>query len=209
MYDALVLDFAGVLTTPLNASWDMFNHARGLPDGQWRRILHDHPDARAWYHNLEHGRMTQAEWNTRTGRLLGLDDTDDLMGQAHAHVRAATPMVDVARDARAAGLKTALLSNSYGMDPYNPYVRLGVWDLFDVHVISEREGVAKPDPLIYRRTVDRLNVPARACVFVDDRMENLTPAKALGMTVVHATDPEVTARVVRSLLGLERCELTA
>jgi putative hydrolase of the HAD superfamily len=54
-------------------------------------------------------------------------------------------------------------------------------------VISQHTGMRKPDPAIYRLAAERLGVPPEACVFVDDLPQNLEPARALGMSVVHKT----------------------
>lgn len=205
MLRALIIDHAGVMTTRLNDSWDIWNAEQGLPPEEWRRVLHDDPEGRRLYADLEHGRISQAEWNTATGALLGLDNTADLMGCAHAHVRPAEPMHALVRAARARGVRVALLSNSYGMHPYDPYAALGVWDLCDVHVISEREGIAKPDPRIYHRCLDLLELPGEACVFVDDTAKNLPPAAALGITTVHATDPATAARKLAAMLRITEC----
>jgi putative hydrolase of the HAD superfamily len=126
--------------------------------------------------------------------LFGLDDGRNLMGRAWAAVRPAAEMLELARAARAKGMVLGLLSNSFGTDPFNPYSHCGVWDLFDVHVISQWEGVAKPDPAIYQCTVDRMQLPAEDCVFVDDSPVNLRPAEALGMTTIHATEQAETVR---------------
>jgi putative hydrolase of the HAD superfamily len=124
------------------------------------------------------------------------------MGRAWAKVEAAEDMIDLARLARQAGLRVALLSNSFGLDPYDPYATLGVTGLFDVTVLSEHEGVAKPDPKIYLCTLERLGLNGEMCVFVDDNPENLAPARALGITTVHADGRQDLARHVSELLGL-------
>jgi putative hydrolase of the HAD superfamily len=74
--------------------------------------------------------------------------------------------------------------------------------LFDVHVISEQVRMAKPDPAIYELTLERLGLPARACVFVDDHPRNLPPAEALGITTVLATDEAATVAELEVLLGV-------
>ncbi|MFF0250855.1 HAD-IA family hydrolase [Streptosporangium sandarakinum] len=76
-----------------------------------------------------------------------------------------------------------------------------MWDLFDHHVISEAEGVAKPDPRIYRLTLERMNLAADECVFVDDNPANLLPARALGIETVLADGPG-TAHRAATLPGL-------
>ncbi|XKK38701.1 HAD family phosphatase [Nocardiopsis sp. ARC36] len=201
-YQGLVLDFVGVLTANVRASVQGWCVAQGLHPRAWGTTLTHHPEGRRLYLDLEAGRLSQREWNRRTAALLGVADHEDLMGRAWAGVGSDAAMIALARTARRAGLKVALLSNSFGLDPYDPYETLGVNGLFDVTVLSEVEGVAKPDPEIYRRTLERLGLDGGACVFVDDNPDNLPPARELGITTVHADGgPDLAARVA-ALLGL-------
>ncbi|MFC1415803.1 HAD-IA family hydrolase [Streptacidiphilus cavernicola] len=201
-YGALILDFAGVLTEGIHESQVAWCRAEGLDDDAWRRTLNDHPQGRQLYTELEIGRMDQVQWNEATAPLLGVAP-DNLMGRAWAEVRPARAMIELAKAAREAGLKVALLSNSFGLSPYNPYEHVEVWNLFDVRVVSELVGLAKPDPAIYRLTLDRLDLPAGECVFVDDHPKNLPPAAALGITTVLGDgSPEVVERL-RTLLGVQ------
>ncbi|MET9403124.1 HAD family phosphatase [Kitasatospora sp. NPDC002965] len=200
-YRGLIVDFAGVLSTPLGLSVRAWCDRQGLPSDAWRRALVDDPAGRALYVELELGRISQAEWNLRTAELLGGIEHEDLMGRAHAEVRAVPEMVALVESARRAGLAVALLSNSYGVDPYNPYVATGVWDLFDVQVISGDVGLAKPDPEIFRLTLDRMGLAGEDCVFVDDYPANLLAAEELGITTVHADGPAAASRAA-GILGL-------
>lgn len=67
---------------------------------------------------------------------------------------------------------------------------LGLTDLADHLVSSARVGVAKPDRRIYDIAVERSGVPAERCLFVDDTLENVEAATALGMRAVHYRVPE-------------------
>ncbi|MEV7595779.1 HAD-IA family hydrolase [Kitasatospora sp. NPDC089797] len=197
----LILDFAGVMSTPIGQSSRAWCAREGLPVDAWRSTLEDDPVGRALYVELELGRMSQQEWNRGTAAILGVDP-ENLMGRVHSEVRAVPSMVALVHAARRAGIVVALLSNSYGLAPYNPYVETGVWDLFDIRVISGEEGIAKPAPEIYRRTLDHMGLHGSSCVFVDDHHTNLAPAEALGIATVHATGPD-TAKRVAQLLGLD------
>ncbi|GLF96857.1 HAD-IA family hydrolase [Streptomyces yaizuensis] len=200
---ALILDFAGVLTDAPGRTIRSWCTAEGLAPGAWGAVLTGHPEGRRLYAALELGQIGQAEWNRRTAPLLGPGvDPLNLMGRAWAGVPTARRMVGLARAARAAGLRLALLSNSFGLDPHDPYAHAGIWDLFDVHVLSETVGMAKPDPAIYRHTLDLLGLPGGACVFADDHAPNLAPAAALGITTVHVTGEREAVADLESLLGL-------
>ena len=59
-------------------------------------------------------------------------------------------------------------------------------DLYDQVVISGEVGARKPEPQIYLLTADRLSVAPDACVFVDDLLQNVEGARAVGMEgIVH------------------------
>ncbi len=156
---------------------------------------------RELYRRLELGEIGQAEWNEGFGELLGIDSAN-LMGRLLGDLVPAYDVIRVVRQARATGIRTAVLSNSLGREPHDPYARYQMPARFDVVVLSDEHGIRKPDPAILRLTVDRLGVPASSCVFADDTEENLLPAAAMGMTAVHAVDEDVTAPCLRELLGL-------
>lgn len=208
-YRGLILDFGGVLTTGIRDSHDAWCAAEGLSPGTWGETLGHHPEGRQLYRALEIGAISQDEWNGFMAPLFGLDDSRNLMGRAWAAVLPAVDMIGLAQAARAQGLVLALLSNSFGTDPFDPYAHCGVWDLFDVHVISECEGIAKPDPEIYQRTVERMQLPAEDCVFVDDNADNLPPAAAIGITTVHATEQAATVRRLSETIGAPTSRATS
>jgi putative hydrolase of the HAD superfamily len=95
-------------------------------------------------------------------------------------------MLDAVRAARAAGLKTALLSNSWSVSHYD---RELLDELFDVSVISGEVGMHKPQPEIYELAIEQLGVEPSECAFIDDLVENCEGAEAVGMTAVRHRHP--------------------
>lgn len=96
-------------------------------------------------------------------------------------------MVGLVRTARAAGVRTALLSNSWG----NEYPAELMDGLFDAVVISGEVGMRKPELRIYRHTAQLLGVPPGECVMVDDLPHNVSAAAAAGMVgVLHRSYEE-------------------
>jgi HAD superfamily hydrolase (TIGR01509 family) len=102
----------------------------------------------------------------------------------HAH-----DMRGLVHRAHAGGLRTALLSNSWG----NSYPREGWAEMFDAVVISGEVGMRKPEERIYRHTAELLDLQPAECVFVDDLPINVAAAAAVGMVGVHHTDYDRTA----------------
>jgi putative hydrolase of the HAD superfamily len=88
---------------------------------------------------------------------------------------------DIARAFRAAGGKTAILSN--GIPEVMARVRATrpLEPVFDEVVISYEVGLAKPDRAIYELCLSRLGLLPRDALFVDDREENIAAAHAVGL----------------------------
>ena len=101
-------------------------------------------------------------------------------------------MLGLVRRARGLGVRTALLSNSWG----NHYPD-ELWEgLFDAVVISGRVGMRKPEPEIFRHTCALLGLPAERCVMVDDLPHNITGAADVGLLgVLHHSYPETLAEL--------------
>jgi epoxide hydrolase-like predicted phosphatase len=109
-------------------------------------------------------------------------------------------MVDAVRAAREAGIRTALVSNSWGVHRY-PHDLFS--EIFDGVVISGEEGTRKPAKRMYELGAERAGVAPELCVFVDDLPFNLTPAEELGMATVHHTSADTTIPQLEALLGVE------
>jgi putative hydrolase of the HAD superfamily len=109
------------------------------------------------------------------------------------------PMQDLLRRVRAAGLRTAMLSNSWGVGIYPADV---LAELFDAVVISAEVGMRKPEERIFRHAAGLLGLDPAECVFIDDIEANVLAAEALGMTGVLHTDPAATEGRLAELLGL-------
>ena len=72
--------------------------------------------------------------------------------------------------------------------------------LVDVMVYSGEVGVAKPDPRIYRHALEQLGVTAEASVFVDDFVENIDGARAVGMQTVQFKTADQALADLKALL---------
>ncbi|PKO17917.1 hypothetical protein CVU37_06160 [candidate division BRC1 bacterium HGW-BRC1-1] len=57
-----------------------------------------------------------------------------------------------------------------------------LWDLFEVHAVSDVLGFSKPDPRLFQRALEKAGVAAARSLMIGDRVDNdVAPAKALGM----------------------------
>jgi len=194
---ALLLDYAGVLTEDMWASVGAFCARHGIaPD----RLRGAYRPGAAFYElscELECGRVEIPDFEPRLAAVLGLDDHSDLVDRLVGGLAVEERMRAAVARLRERGVRTVLFSNSWGEAMYDPGVRA----LCDAEVLSGLVGLRKPEPEIYALAVAAAGVPASACVFVDDQPVNLPPARDLGITAIHHTDPVATVAELERLFA--------
>jgi putative hydrolase of the HAD superfamily len=135
---------------------------------------------------LDKGELTPAAYWKSLGRDAGhkvdaftierLQDLDiDMWDTVEA------PLLEWVQMLQANGYKTALLANSHPrfvlhLRKNRPWLRL-----FDVCVFSSEVHLIKPDPAIFRHTLDKLGMEASGALFIDDRFSNVSVARTLGI----------------------------
>lgn len=197
----LLVDWGGVLTTDIFASFEAFCRREGLDPLSVRDVFRADPEARRSLFALETGDLTEPEFEARFASILGLreDRGPGLIDRLFGGMKEDIAMFDAVRCAKVAGVRTGLLSNSWGVDRYD---RSHFPHLFDAIVISGEEGVRKPDRAIYELAIERMALPASEIVFVDDLPGNLRPARELGMQTVHHISGGATVTQLEKLLGI-------
>jgi epoxide hydrolase-like predicted phosphatase len=212
---AIITDWGGVLTQPIRDTvrdwidadqidWDTYVAVVG----PWLTGAYDPLGAPATFsenpvHALERGECTVAEFEeilakrliTTTGATVV---AADLLTRMLSASRPDPAMYQVIRDLRRTGVRTALLSNSWGN---GGYPRQDFPGLFDAVVISGEVGMRKPEPRIFLHTADLLDIDPAQCVFIDDLEANVKAAVGCGMTGVHHTDPADTVSRLTELFA--------
>ncbi|MBU0461708.1 MAG: HAD family phosphatase [Nanoarchaeota archaeon] len=95
--------------------------------------------------------------------------------------------------------RLAILSNSDLINSRG-YRERGWYSPFEVSVLSHEEGILKPERRIYEITLERLALPAKECVIIDDQEAALVPARELGMRTIQYRS---TGQLERELIELE------
>jgi putative hydrolase of the HAD superfamily len=196
----LLVDFGGVLTTNVFESFRAFGEAEGLDPQTVKRAFREDREALGLLRPLERGDITVEEFEPRFGERIGVSDTEGLVGRLFGGVGPDERMVDAVRRARSAGVRTGLISNSWGEGL--SYDTSMLEELFDGIVISGDVGMHKPEPDIFRLGAERIGVPAEECVFVDDLRENCAGAEAVGMTAILHRGADSTLPRLEELLGV-------
>ena len=201
---ALIFDFGGVLVR--TESWEpreRLARRLGLSAQELYNLVFEGEGSR-----LEQlGRISSEERWRQLGNTLGLGADEDLAAFRQEFFAGDVLDVELAQYVRRmrTHLRTALLSNA--PSGLAGYLRtpLAIDDCFDVVVISGAVGMMKPDPGIYRLTLERLQVSPHEAVFVDDIPENVRAAGQQGIHAIQFTGRESLLGRLRGLLG-EECE---
>jgi putative hydrolase of the HAD superfamily len=170
------------------------------PDGD---LAHGTPPVGSPIHRLERGELESATFERELAAALALRGStvghEGLLGRMLEGLATLdASMIGLVRRAHAAGVRTALLSNSWG-DHYPDEL----WDgLFDAVVISGRVGMRKPEPRIFRHAAQALGLEPSSCVMVDDLPRNIRAAVGTGMAGVLHRSYEETRAELAVLLAL-------
>jgi putative hydrolase of the HAD superfamily len=195
----LLVDWGGVLTSNLFEGFADFCRQEGLEPGALTRRLGSDAGARELVVGLETGRIEEPEFERELAERLGVAATPSLIDRLFAGSVPDEAMRRAVARARAAGVRTGLLSNSWGT---RRYPRALLAELFDALTISGEVGLRKPAPEIYVLAAQRLGLEPEQCVFVDDLPFNLEPAATLGMATVHHTAAQTTIAALEAVLGV-------
>jgi epoxide hydrolase-like predicted phosphatase len=208
---ALIFDYGGVLTSPLQSSMSAFVDGDGIDPDSFRDAMRDWlgtsyaTDAtESPVHALERGEIEVPDFERELAtRLTTIDgrpvEAEGLLTRMFSGFGWEPMMEQALRHAKAAGLSTALLSNSWG----NEYPREGWDELFDAVVISGEVGMRKPEAGIYHLVAERLGMAPQECVFVDDLAPNIRGAAEVGMLGIHHITAQETLDQLEALLGID------
>jgi putative hydrolase of the HAD superfamily len=202
----LVLDWGGVLTNGIDAAFASWAQRDGVIAEHLGLVLREAFSAEADrpnpVHALERGEIDATEFERRLATELARQGSpvpaEGLLARMFAGISPSDSMLGLVARVKEAGLRTAVLSNSWG----NDYPMQGWDELFDAVVISGDVGLRKPEPRLFEHVLSLIDLPAPECVFVDDLPHNVTAAVQLGFVgIVHRTYDE-TALELEAILDL-------
>jgi putative hydrolase of the HAD superfamily len=206
--EAVVSDFGGVLTTPLLSSFVALQDEIGISPQSFSEAMRaiGEQDGENPLFVLERGETTEVAFLEQLNDAL-----EPLIGhRPHLHrfreiflgaLAPNEPMIELMRELKASGLRMAMLTNN--VREWEPLWRamLPVDEIFEVVVDSAFVACRKPEPRIYELTLERIGMPADACLFIDDLEVNCEGAREAGMSAVHFRDNAQAIPEIRAALG--------
>jgi putative hydrolase of the HAD superfamily len=208
----VITDWGGVMTNPLAEAMNAWLDADGIDRKSFAAVIrpwlaqaYEAGGAANPVHALERGECGDEEFErVLAGRLVRFDGqpvvSEGLLTRMFAASTMEVAMRELLRAIRKAGVRTALLSNSWGG---TGYPRDLFPEMFDVVVISSEVGMRKPEEEIFRHTAALLGLEPAECVFIDDIQANVLAAEAVGLVGVHHHEPSRTAERLGELLGIQ------
>jgi epoxide hydrolase-like predicted phosphatase len=192
----LIVDWGGVLTMPIHIAIGSWLRATGVDQNHYgsvvRRWVDPLPGESSPVHRLERGELAVEDFEDQLSAALAREgstvEAQGLVSMMFADLAIyEDSMTSLVTRAHAAGIRTGLLSNSWG----NEYDRSDWHEMFDAVVISGEVGMRKPEPEIFELALDRIDLPAGECVFIDDMAHNVVAAERAGLAgIVHRTFDE-------------------
>jgi putative hydrolase of the HAD superfamily len=206
-FDAILVDFGGVLTTSPFAAMRTKGNLSGVGfDAVMQLVMGpydldtDHP-----WHRVERGELDLADalaLITDEANRAGIEFDATQIGSFFGPSIVQEVVVERVRRLRPAGYRTALVTNNVReLGPFwRPMVPLD--ELFDWVIDSSEVGVRKPDPRIFALALEKVHVTAERSVFIDDWPGHVAAARSVGMTaILMADDPEPALSELDELLG--------
>jgi putative hydrolase of the HAD superfamily len=205
---AVVSDFGGVVTLPLNEAFQRAHEDLGISlealGKAMALVASRSPEPPLW--TLERGQLSEPDFiaglSAGLGEVLGRPvDLDGYGARLMDSLQPNEPLLSYYRSLRSRGIRLAILTNNVREWHEAWRTRLRVDDLFELVVDSSFEGTRKPEPEIYALTLSRLGLAAGDCAFVDDVEVNVIAAREAGMHAIHFRS---TGQVIAELDALVR-----
>jgi HAD superfamily hydrolase (TIGR01509 family) len=206
MIQALIFDFDGVILdteTPCVRSWqEVFReHGKDLSVKNWAFLIHRAVEPADPVERLEQ-RLgypvdRQVICKRRMERELELLEVE----------RPLPGVEDILAEAERLRLKLAVASNSSRDWVTGHLIRLGLRARFDSILCAEDTGAVKPDPAVYRATLDALHIQASQAIAFEDSPRGILAAKRSGIYCV-AVPNLVTASLSTSRADMVLSSLT-
>jgi putative hydrolase of the HAD superfamily len=209
---AVISDFGGVLTNRLIEAFAAFQDESGISMEQLGRGMQRVAERDGEYplFRLERGEITEREFlddlrwglEPELGHRPMLHRFREIWFEA---LHGNEPMLEVMRQLRDRGYRMAILTNNVREWEELWRAKLPVDEIFELVVDSAWVGMRKPDPEIYRLTIDRLGdeLQPHECLFVDDNELNVEAARELGLHAVRFVSNDQAIPEIRTTLGID------
>jgi putative hydrolase of the HAD superfamily len=195
--DTVVFDYGMVLSgSPDPTAWARMRTLTGLDEDRL------HTSYWKFRHDYDRGALTGVAYWHAVASDTGIKLTDsEITALFAADVDAWTvpnpPMIEWATRLQRAGVRTGILSNIGDAIAEGIVARLPWLAGFNHRTWSHSLFIAKPEPAIFLKTAEELHTTPANILFIDDKLENVEAATAVGMHAIQYTDQPAFLREMR------------
>jgi len=194
-WDVVIFDYGRVLShSPTLAERQEFAALVGVTEPPFFQLYSDTRD------EYDRGRHDCTQHWQRFARAAGISISAGQLERIVAletrmWLRANPDALTLAREIKAKGVRTAILSNMPADLLCDMRKNFDWLDEFEVQIWSCEHGIIKPDPAIYRICLDALDCDPHRALFFDDRPNNVEGARKAGMDA-HVFESAAQARAI-------------
>ena len=208
---AIISDFGGVLTSPLQESFVDLMQDSGVSLeslGKAMATIAAREGSNPLF-ELETGRMSEGAFFSALEDELSASHgspvtLDEFGARYFRRLEPNDRMIEYMHELRGRGYKMAICTNNIREWEAQWRAMLPVDKIFDVVVDSAFVGSRKPEPRIYQITLERLGASADEALFIDDVEVNCDGARELGIDAIRFRSTEQAIGEIEAVLARER-----
>jgi putative hydrolase of the HAD superfamily len=198
MIKAVIFDYGGVVGGLINvritqAIAEVFGFNKELVKSRMKKFIP----------LLDTGKISLIEFSKLTAASLDDESKASVveniwMDVFMEHGKPNRDVVEIVKKLKNAGYVVALLTNAI-IEHASIRKNRGDYKHFSPIILSYEVGIRKPDEEIYNLMLQKLNLPAEECVFIDDKKENVIVAEKLGINGIIFENAEQLTKQLKEL----------
>ncbi len=207
-YKGVIFDLGGVVFSSPMQAFSKLEKQHGLEHNFLNRMIVRNGEDSAWS-KLERGLLAMGEeFFSAFDKEIALAGASnfssrELMQEVNRSMGVNQNMLKAIEILKQNELKVAALTNNWVENDSKKGFGEQIQEYFDVFIESAKVGLQKPDPEIYKLTLNIMELLPEQTIFLDDIGRNLKSAHALGITTIKVSEPEKAIGELSSLLNLE------
>ena len=201
MIKAILFDFDGVLTIDATGSQSICNYV--CKEANLDKELFK-KEYKKYNNDLLYGKIKHEDIWGEVCAAINKDISIDILYDSFINTPINKEIYNLIKEIRTKNYKTGMVTDNKKdrIDRIVEHYDLNC--LFDAIVVSAEIGNGKENEEIFKNTIQRLNVKAEECIFIDNQEKNLTVPKHMGMEVVFYNHEEKNIeKLIKELRDLE------
>jgi len=207
-YKGVIFDLGGVVFSSPMQAFSKLERQHGLEHNFLNRMIVRNGENSAWS-KLERGLLSMGnDFFSAFDEEIALAgaknfSSRELMQEVNQSMGVNQNMLKAIEILKQNQLKVAALTNNWVEKDSSKGFGEQIKDYFDVFIESAKVGLQKPDPEIYKLTLNTMNLQPQQTIFLDDIGRNLKSAKELGITTIKVTEAEIALKELSEFLNLD------